>query len=56
MPGIYHQEAMIRARKIHATGTYHDKARHGLKLLKTYNKSPLVTMSQKGSENTIASM
>ena len=24
-----------------------------MKLLKAYNKSPLVTMSQKGSENTI---
>ena len=25
-----------------------------MKLLKAYNKSPLVTISQKGSENTIA--
>ena len=56
MSGIYQQEAMFRARKLHATGTYHGKARHGMKLLKAYNKSPLVTMSQKGSENTIASM
>ena len=47
--GIYHQEAMFRARKLHATGTYNGKARHGMKLLKAYNKSPLVTMSQKGS-------
>ena len=23
--GIYHQEAMFRARKLHATGTYHAK-------------------------------
>ena len=56
MSGIYHQEAMFRARKLHATGTYHGKARHGMKLLKAYNKSPVVTMRQKGSENTIASM
>ena len=27
-----------------------------MKLLKALNKSPLVTLSQKGSENTIASM
>ena len=56
MSGIYHQEAMFRAQKLHAKVTYHSKARHGMKLLKAYNKSPLVTMSQKGSENTIASM
>ena len=28
--------------KLHATGTYHGKARHGMKLLKAYNKRPLV--------------
>ena len=56
MSGIYHQEAIFRAWKLHATGTYHGKARHGMKLLKEINKSPLVTMSQKGSENKIASM
>ena len=54
MSGIYHQEAMFRARKLHATGTYHGKARHGMKLLKAYNKSPLLTISQKELENTIA--
>ena len=32
------------------------KQGHGMKLLKALNKSPLVTLSQKGSENTIASM
>ena len=47
---------MFRAMKEHAKGTYHGKARHGMKLLKAHNKSPLVTMSQKGSENTTASM
>ena len=31
-------------------------AKQGMKLLKALNKSPLVTLSQKGSENTIASM
>ena len=48
MSVIYHQEAMFRAQKLHAAGTYHGKARHGMKLLKAYNKIPLVTMSQKG--------
>ena len=42
--------------KLHATGTYHGKPRHGMKLLKALNKSPLVTLSQKGLENTIATM
>ena len=30
--------------------------KHGMELLKELNESPLVTLSQKGSENTIASM
>ena len=34
----------------------HIMEKQGMKLLKAYNKSPLVTLSQKGSENTIASM
>ena len=34
----------------------HGKVKHGMELLKELNKSPLVTLSQKGSENTIASM
>ena len=42
-----HQEAMFRARYQHATGTYHVKERDGMKLLKAYNKSPLLTISQK---------
>ena len=54
--GIYHQEAIFRARKLHATRTYDGKERHGMELLKAYNKSPLLTIRQKGSENTIASM
>ena len=38
---------MFRAIKQHATGPYHGKQRHGMLLLKTKNKSPLLTMSQK---------
>ena len=37
---------MFRAIK-QATGTYHGKQRHGMNLLMTDNKSPLLTMSQK---------
>ena len=33
MSGIYHQEAIFRARKLQVIGTYHGKARHGMKLL-----------------------
>ena len=33
-----------------------EKVKHGMELLKEPNESPLVTLSQKGSENTIASM
>ena len=51
-----HQEAIFGATKQCATGTYHGKARHGMKLLKAYNKRALVTMSKKGSEDIIASM
>ena len=47
MSGIYHQEAMFRARKLHATGTYRGKSRRGMKILKSLNKSPLETLSQK---------
>ena len=47
---------MFRAIKQHVTGTYHGKQRHGMKLLKAYNKSPLLTISQKGSENMMAPM
>ena len=36
--------------------TYHGKAMHGMKLLKAYNKSPLLTISQKGSEDMMAPM
>jgi len=44
---------MFRAIKQHATGTYHVKQRHGMLILKTKNKTPLLDMSQKGIENTI---
>ena len=56
MSGIYHQETTFRVRQLHATRTYQGKARHGMKLLKAYKKSPLLTISQKGSENTMATM
>ena len=47
---------MFRAIKQHVTASYHVKLEHGMNLLKAYNKSPLLTMSQKGTEDTIASM
>ena len=50
------QVALFVATKLHATGTEHGKIKYGMELLKKLNKSPLVTLSQKGSENTIASM
>ena len=56
MSGISDQIALFGATKLHATGPEHGKVKHGLELLKKLNKSPLVTLSQKGSENTFASM
>ena len=47
---------MFRAIKQHVTGTYHGKQRHGMNLLKAYNKYPLVTISQKGTEDMMATM
>ena len=47
---------MFRAIKQHVTGTYHGKQRHGMNLLNAYIKSPLLTISQKGSENMMAPM
>ena len=47
---------MFRAIKQHVTGTYNGKQRHGMNLLNAYNKSPLLTMSQKGSEDLMATM
>ena len=47
---------MFRAIKQHVTGTYHGKQMHGINLLIAYNKSPLLTMSQKGSEDRMAPM
>ena len=41
---------MFRAGYQHATGIAHIKQRHGMNLLKAYNKSPLMTISQKGTE------
>ena len=56
MSGISDQIALFGATKLYATGPEHGKVKHGMELLKDLNKSPLVTLSQKGSEHTIASM
>ena len=56
MSRISNQVALFGATKLRATGSEHGKVKHGMELLKELNKSPLVTLSQKGSENTIASM
>ena len=56
MSGISDQIALFGARKQYATGPEHGKVKHGMELLKDLNKSPLETLSQKGSENTFASM
>ena len=42
---------MFRASKQHATGSYHSQQMHGMNLLNAYNKTPLLNMSQKGTEN-----
>ena len=47
---------MFRDIKQHVTGTYHGKKRRGMNLLISCNKSPLLTMSQKGSEDMMAPM
>ena len=47
---------MFRAIKQHVTGNYHGKQRHGMNLLIALKKSPLLTMSQKGSEDMMAPM
>ena len=49
-----HQVAKFRAIKQHATETNHGKQRHGMNLLIAYNKNPLLTVSQKGTENMMA--
>ena len=52
----FRSDTLFGAWKLYATGPEHGKVNHGMELLKAINKSPLVTLSQKGSENTIASM
>ena len=47
---------MFRAIEQHVTGTYHGKQRHGMILLKAYNKCPLLNMIQKGTEDIMAPM
>ena len=47
MSGILDQVALFGATKLHATGPEHGKVKHGMKLLKDLNKSPLVTLSKR---------
>ena len=56
MSEISDQVAHFGATQLHATGPEHGKLKNGMELLKEINKSPLVTLSEKGSENTFASM
>ena len=50
MSGISDQIALFGATKLHAKGLEHGKVKHGMELLQDLNKSPLVTLIQKGSE------
>ena len=50
MSGISDQIALFGATKLYAIRPEHGKVKHGMELLKELNKSPLVTLSQKGSE------
>ena len=52
----FRSDSTFGATKLYATGHEHGKVKHGMDLLKELNKSPLVNLSQKGSENTFASM
>ena len=54
--GSQTQVAMFRARNQHATGTQHGKTRHDSILLNAYDKSPLLTIRQKGPEDMMATM
>ena len=47
---------MFRAIKQHAIGTYHGKQRHGMLLIKEINKTPLLNLFQRSTENMVASM
>ena len=47
---------MFRVIKQHVTETYHGKQRHGMNLIVAYNKNPLLTLSQKGTEDMVAPM
>src|SRR3954462_8364756 len=47
---------MFSASKQHATGSEHSKIWHGMNLLEARNKSPLLSISQKGSENILTPM
>ena len=47
---------MFRAIKQHATGTYHGKQRHGMLVLNTKNKTPLLSKFQRSTEKMVGSM
>ena len=47
---------MFRAIKLHATRTYHGKQMHGMLILKTKNKTPLLNLFQRSTEKMVASM
>ena len=52
----FRSDSTLRSMKTICYRTEHGKVKHGMELLKDLNKSPLVTLSQKGSENIFASM
>ena len=52
----FRSDSTLRSNKTICYRPEHGKVKHGMELLKELNKSLLVTLSQKGSENTIASM
>ena len=47
---------MFRAIKQHAKGTYHGKQKHGILVLKTKNKTPLMNQFQRSTEKMLESM
>ena len=47
---------MFRAMKQYVTESYQVKVEHGMNLLNAYDKRPLLTISQKGSEDMMATM
>lgn len=50
------QDAMFRASKLYATGTFHGKNEHGRLVLNALNKTPSLNMFQRSTDMMIASM